>query len=170
MRKSAILLSVITLLLSGCLQSSNKKQTVNNSNTEDTTLTNYRQSENPNFNSNENKAIETIREFYTLYLTEMEKISDFDPKAVTAIKNKYQTKELRKKLEEAGLEYCPFVNAQEWYVSWLETLEITLENSQEGAYKVCFQYLPDNIKCITLYLVENDGRYLINDIDEFRNE
>jgi hypothetical protein len=112
-------------------------------------------------------ALKMLQDFYTQYITEQAKASDYDSRTVTAIKNKYLTKELLEKLQKEDFDYDPFLYAQDCDRAWLKTLTIAL-TGQDNAYTVCYYYQPHHTNCITLYLVEKDGHYLINDLDEFR--
>lgn len=119
-------------------------------------------------NNDQTAAIEMLRVFYTLYITECDKMTT-DEKAVASIKNKYLTKELSARLSDVGLEYDPFLNAQDCDKAWIETLEIAPETDRENAYKVCYRYDNEHKNCITLYLAKDNGRFLINDIRDLSN-
>ena len=166
MRKTTIILSVLALIVSSCVQTGNKQAT-NNASVD--TLTNSAEKlqklDTQMFTTEQSQAIEMIREFYTLLITENAKISDFDFKTVEAIENKYISKKLIQEFEKEGLDSStPFVQALDWEEAWLETLKIDPITGQDNAYKVCYQYLPDLTKCFILFLVNNNGQYQINDL------
>lgn len=110
-------------------------------------------------------AAEMLREFYTLYITENSKVSDFDAAAVKNIKNKYVTERLIMELEKAILDYDPFLNAQDCETSWIKTLEIHPDTTLENTWEVSYAYDALHRSCMSLSLVHIDGEYLIDDVD-----
>jgi hypothetical protein len=108
--------------------------------------------------SDKAKIVETLENFYNLYVTE--NFSVF--KDVNILKNEYFTKEFFDKLNVAKLDYDPVLNAQDRDISWMKTLEINPIADQENAYRVCYK---KNTICATLFIVKTNGRYLINDIE-----
>ena len=117
-------------------------------------------------NQTDNSAVKMLREFYTQYITQNAKVDGYDHNVIIAIQNSYLSKDLLKKLKEAELDYLPFLNAQDCELDWLETLEIVPQNNDGNSYKVCFYYQDNLRKCITLFLVENNGKYLIDDLEK----
>jgi hypothetical protein len=110
---------------------------------------------------NSKTAEQTLREFYAQYITACDEMSDN-----TAIKENFLTKELITKLAEADLEYDPFLNAQDCDKAWVETLEINPVSGQgmDGAYRICYD--GGDVICLTLFLVQREGKWQINDIEE----
>lgn len=109
-------------------------------------------------------AFEMLREFYTLYIAENCKAGDFDVTAVRNIKNKYVTDKLLMKLDEAMLDYDPFLNAQDCDESWIKTLEITHIPNSDDIYQISYRYNNEHEQRITLFLIKKEGRYMIDDI------
>jgi hypothetical protein len=108
-------------------------------------------------------AIKTLKEFYTMYITECAKVPE-NWENINSLKEKYLTKELQKKLKDKDIDYDPVINAQDCDEDWIRTLKI---NTVEGkdVYTVCFVSSFDNqMTCIKLHLVNADGKYLIDDI------
>ncbi len=115
---------------------------------------------------NENQqAIEMLTEFYTLYMTEQDKMPP-DLQAIEKIEHKFITQEFLKKLKSSGLEYDPFLNAQDCSIDWIKTLEITSVQEKENAYKVCYHYDNEHTNCMTLYLITENGNFMINGIED----
>jgi len=166
MRKVIMIICAVTLIVSSCRQTG-KKQATDNTSADTTAYSAGKlQSADPQtFTPEQSKAIEMIKEFYTLLITENAKISDFDSKAVEAIEDKYLSKKLKQEFKKAGLDSStPFVEALDWDKTWLETLKIVPITEQDNAYKACYQYSPDLTKCFILFLVNNNGQYQINDL------
>jgi len=112
----------------------------------------------------EDKAMETLRKFYTLYILECSK-TDGNSDSIASFKNKYLTKNLQKKLKDLDLDYDPILNAQDCDESSIVTLNIKQEEGQKNVYDVCYTWLSDDTKiCIKLLLMENNGNYLIDNI------
>ena len=154
MKKTVIILSVFAFIVSSCGQTTKKKAN-NELVIEEVQI---EQEEN------DKTAEETLKEFYTQYITACGKMPD-----ETKIKEKFVTEELRRKIDNASLDeldYDPFLNAQYCDKAWLTTLQITqiTETEQPDMYKVCFLQ-GEQIECIILFLVKVNGKYLINDIE-----
>lgn len=106
------------------------------------------------------QAIQTLKEFYTAYLSERSKFPE-DTKKIDSLKNKYLTEELRTKL--LNFDYDLIVNAQDCDKTWINTLSISKDDATDSIYNVCYT---DNIyeKCVKIILVNCKGEYLINNI------
>ena len=142
MKKVTIILSILAVITNGCGQVS--KKTVE----------------------------QTLKEFYTQYITECDKTpTNFD--TIEKIKENFLTKALIQKLQMAELDYDPFLNAQDCDKSWIETIEIKPVTETENIYKVCYRssdFRGEHTNCITLSLVKINGKYLINDIEGLSSE
>jgi len=111
------------------------------------------------------KAIQTLKEFYTLYISACD--SSDGNSALDSLKNKYFTVSLLNKLKNPNLELDadPILNAQDCDKNCVKTLEIKPDAGQKNVYNVCYTWLSDDTKVyIKLLLVENNGNYLIDDI------
>lgn len=112
-----------------------------------------------------NPAEETLREFYTQYITEC--AGNYNSDVINNIMAKFVTKELTQKLKTLELDYDPFLNAQDCDTTWLKTLEINPVQGpgMDDAYRICYDYDGVNTVCLTLFLVQIDGKWLINEIE-----
>jgi hypothetical protein len=159
MKKAVIILSAIALL--GCTQAA-KRQAAD---TEKPSLV-------APVSKEEEQAINTLREFYELWITEHSKDIDIDENAIADIEKKYVSKELSVKLKkvfaEYELDYDPFLNAQDYDIRSLKTLEINPVAEQNDTYRICYNYDNEHTNCMTLFLVKTNGKYLINDILSIR--
>ncbi len=152
MRIKLLLIAVFVLFIQSCGQNNSRKQAAINSET--------------------TQAIEMLTEFYIHYLTEQDKMlsGGYNPKTIEAIKNNYLTKKMQERLKFLELEYDPFLNAQDFSKDWIKTLEITPLQEIEDAYKVCYHYDNEHTNCITLFLVKENGKFKINDIENLSAE
>ncbi|MDR2911427.1 MAG: YbjP/YqhG family protein [Bacteroidales bacterium] len=109
---------------------------------------------------NSHTAEQILKEFYTQYITACDDMSDN-----TAIKENFLTRELITKLAEAKLDFDPLLNAQDCDKAWVETLEINPVSGQgmDNAYRICYD--GGDAICLTLFLVQRSGKWLINDIE-----
>ena len=117
-------------------------------------------------NSNE-KTIQTLKEFYTLYISACDNFSGNSEKTLASLRNKYLTTRLLNKLDDPDLELDvdPILDAQDCDKNCIETLEIESAAGQKNVYNVCYTWPSDNKKtCIKLLLKEDNGSYLIDDI------
>ncbi|MDR3142339.1 MAG: YbjP/YqhG family protein [Tannerellaceae bacterium] len=111
----------------------------------------------------EERAIQTLKEFYAAYISECDNLNG-NLETMASIRNKYLTKTLRNKLEEQELDYDPIIQAQDCDKQTITTLEINPEPGR-NVYNVCYTFPYDNQKiCIKLFLMEEKGSYLIDDI------
>ena len=60
--------------------------------------------------------------------------------------------------------YDPIINSQDCYRNWLNTLEITSDTENKNAYNIYFVFHDNQKKYIKLSVVNDNGKYLINDI------
>jgi hypothetical protein len=112
----------------------------------------------------EETAVQTLKDFYTAYISERSK-PDENWESTVSMKKKYLTKKLQEKLEDEDLDYDPIIDAQDCDENWTKTLEINAEASHENVYNVCFVSFGDNQKKrIKLLLIKDNGNYLIDDI------
>ena len=136
MKKTILILSVMLLIASSCGYVTKKRQV---------------------------EAIETIKEFYTLLVTETDK-SQPDMQTIDNIMNQYVTTNFKEKLRQSDLNYEYFMYRGYISMECLETLEITPDNRWDDAYKVCWRCTDRTKVCITLLLVKNK-KYMIDNID-----
>lgn len=109
-----------------------------------------------------------LREFYTLYITENDKMKRDDLRIAT-IKEKYVTQKLIAKIDSAmlyyNLDYDPFVNAQDYDTAWIKTLEIAPVPERTNTFDICYTYNRNSKSCTTVVLVESEGKYMIDNFD-----
>lgn len=112
--------------------------------------------------------MEMLREFYTLYITENDKMKRDDLRIAT-IKEKYVTPKLIAKIDSAmlyyNLDYDPFVNAQDYDTAWIKTLEIAPVPERTNTFDICYTYNRNSKSCTTVVLVESEGKYMIDNFD-----
>lgn len=115
------------------------------------------------------QAIAMLKEFYTSYIRENAKM-EVDFEALDALEAKCLSEELIDRLSGVSLEYDPFLDAQDVDESWVKTLTVKPVEGQDDAYKVCYRYDGNEPEtCVTLFLIKQNGRYLINDILDLEN-
>jgi hypothetical protein len=108
-------------------------------------------------------AVQTLKAFYTAYISACD--SPGSPGDGVSIRDKYLTKALLSKLENAELDYDPILQAQDCDRETIQTLEIEPETGEKDVYNVCYTWPYANQKtCIKLLLTEDGGNYLIDDI------
>lgn len=114
------------------------------------------------------RGMEMLREFYTLYITENDKMKRDDLRIAT-IKEKYVTPKLIAKIDSAmlyyNLDYDPFVNAQDYDTAWIKTLEIAPVPERTNTFDICYTYNRNSKSCTTVVLVESEGKYMIDNFD-----
>lgn len=119
-------------------------------------------------NKNSKTAEQTLREFYTQYITGCCELTESTEAATVIAKAKetFLTHELRMRLAEVTLDHDPFLNAQDCDKQWIETLEINPVSGlgMDNAYRVCYHYDVDHTNCITLFLIQCNGKWQINAI------
>ena len=130
---------------------------------------NNRAKTNTKVDNKDEKAIQTLKSFYTMYILESSK-SDENLDSISSMKNKYLTKKLQKKIEDIDIDYDPIIDAQDCDENWVKTLEINSEAEERNIYNVCFTSPYDNKKnCIKLLLIDDNGNFLIDDILSDKN-
>ncbi|GHT65538.1 hypothetical protein AGMMS50239_25530 [Bacteroidia bacterium] len=118
------------------------------------------------------KAIQTLREFYTMYISACDNSVENGEENLTLLRNKYLTKALLNKLEDPDLELDadPLLNAQDCDKNCIKTLEIKPETGRKNVYSVCYVWPSDNKNiCIKLLLINENGNFLIDDILDNEN-
>ena len=112
--------------------------------------------------------IKFIKSFYFEYITETctEDGSLPNMKNVERIEEKYCSKELLEKIK--GLDYDPFLKAQDCDVEWLNILDIKADKEDDTWFIVSYSYVDylgvkQNI-CIKLKIIQTDNYYLIIDL------
>ena len=142
-----LLILVLTIAIHSCGQNKDKVTTI------------------AKVDNKEEKAIQTLKSFYTMYMSECSK-PDENLDAISSMKNKYLTKKLQGKIKDIDLDYDPIIAAQDCDESWLKTLEITSEAGQKNIYDVCYTSSFNNEKnCIKVLVIKDDREnYLIDDI------
>lgn len=112
--------------------------------------------------------IKTIKDFYVSYIIENSK-EEFDESVVNEIKRKYVTENLllsiKTKMSDGSLDWDPFVNAQDFYEGWINSLNITKELSKDNIYKVSY-FDGNNDVEIFISLITEDNQFKIDFIDD----
>jgi hypothetical protein len=112
-------------------------------------------------NNREEKAIQTLKDFYTAYISDCDSPAG-NSETRSTIKNKYLTKRLSDKLENTYPDYDPLIQAQDCDRETLKTLEVKPETEQENVYCVYYTWLDGKKIQIKLRLVEENGCLLID--------
>ncbi len=119
---------------------------------------------NLHFTNEDDEAATTINEFYTKYMTTCAKWST-SQKKLEALKLKYLTPKLLKKLSDEELDYDPILNAQDCDFDWLRDLSVTKDSDMANVYIV--SYSPgseyENVE-IRLVVVKDEKDYKIDSI------
>lgn len=84
-------------------------------------------------NSFDKQALTMLREFYTSYITEISKAGPPNEKKLNALKRKFCTTSLLKKIEKEEMDFDPFLKAQDSDASILKTLAFKKE-PQKNSY------------------------------------
>ena len=109
-------------------------------------------------------AIDTLKEFYTLLFTEIDREHP-DTKSIEAIMNRYVTAQYQEELGHSDLDYHYFSHGQEYGKARPETLEITPDDSWDVAYNVCWRTENSEKVCLKLTVEKTGkGQYMINGI------
>ena len=112
----------------------------------------------------DDRIIEMINRFYTAYVTEISKMPE-DGDKIELIKRKYCSAYLLKKLHRQGLDYDPFINAQDVEADLLKNLTIKKDMGSESLYIVSY---PDNFSktqiLIKLKVIKDKDSYKIDDL------
>lgn len=110
------------------------------------------------------QGMEMLKEFYTRYIT-VNSQTPPDSIYLEAIIENFITANLLAKIDSAMLDYDAFVNAQDYDMSWIESLEITPVYERPNTFEVCYTDNQENRNCLTLVLVKCWGNYMIDKID-----
>ena len=117
--------------------------------------------------TSDDEILKMLNSFYTSYITERSKMPE-DEKKVELIKSKYFTANLLDKLDKLnkqGLNYDPFINAQDWDIDLLKKLMIRKEIKSNNIFEVSY---PDNYRKtltkIKLIVIKQNDNYKIDDI------
>lgn len=111
-----------------------------------------------------------LKQFYTSYISEHLK-DDVDDQKVNSLKKKYVTEKFLYTLKEAGLDYDPFVNAQDYDENWLKSLRVEEDASSANLYRVfLLNGFTGETYCITLQIVKEKGEYKISNIPSLFQE
>ena len=152
-------LLLVFFTIQSCGQSSSKNLNSQENDISTTSVTSYE----------EEKTIQFLKEFYVAYILECDK-PDGNWKTLLSLRNKHLTKNLIKRLDELDLDYDPIIEGQDCDKSWLNTLEVNSEEGQKNVFNICFFYAFENqMKCIRLSVVYDDGNYLIDDFLNDKN-
>lgn len=106
-----------------------------------------------------------LKEFYTSYMTQIDK-GPIDPKKENSIREKYCTVKLLKEIEnDEELDYDPWLNAQDAGVKSLNTLTIKNNIEISNGYVVTYEdtYAKKKIS-IKLTVVKEKGGYKIDSV------
>ncbi|MBC9934150.1 DUF3828 domain-containing protein [Chitinophaga qingshengii] len=82
-------------------------------------------------------AIKMLKQFYTSYITEEAK-NDVDEKKINLLKKKYCTTALLNKLKHMELDADPFVHAQDYDATWINTLSVRKDAKLADVYHVSY--------------------------------
>jgi len=164
---TVLVLSCVLFVFHACGHN-NKSQSVE----VDTTIVHcesdiYNENTLENVAFDETDIVSMLKEFYTLYITECDKMP-LNEQNIMALKNKYFTSEFLTKWDDAELDYDPVVNAQDYDQNWIKTLEINPVAERNNTYRICYHYDAfdgERTNCVILVLVEKNEKYLINDIE-----
>lgn len=112
----------------------------------------------------DSKAPETIREFYSSYITEFSKFPP-DMDKLQALKQKYCTAELLGRLANAELDADPFLNVQDFDAAWAETLTVNSVDSDPNLFNVCVEIAFNNTThCVQVKVKEAEGGWKIDEL------
>lgn len=104
----------------------------------------------------------TLLLFYTSYITESLVMND---QKISELKKVYITSKFLEKLQKLELDYDPFVDAQDFDESWLESLKVVRSKEINGVYEVYrFDHYNQKYVCIKLRVIKEDCQYKINSI------
>ncbi len=105
-----------------------------------------------------------LKAFYVSYISESAK-EIVNIKKIDAIKMKYITEKLLKKIDKEELDYDPIINAQDCDVQWLKTLEIIKSSSTTQIYIVSYTDGYSKRKnSIKLFITKEFGSFKIANI------
>ena len=116
----------------------------------------------------DDKAINMLRDFYTLFLSETcQERPDWEK--VDSILKKYTTANLRKQWKELSdkMDYDLLIDGQFCLKEWIKTMKISKDETRDLTYKINFYYTLENKqmkKEVKLEVIEKDGVVLINKI------
>ncbi len=117
-------------------------------------------------------AIRMLEEFYTLYLTE-QLTGDLTIESVQRseqILKKYVTYELLNRInQDETVDYDPFVNAQDYFEDWLNTIKVTVTDSKAHIFTVTLERHDvlkptDAMQKMIFLVIKKEGCYMIGDI------
>ena len=108
--------------------------------------------------------IEFVKNFYEEYIIELSKMP-MDLDRIDSVKKKFLTAELHSDLKEQGLDYDPFLNAQDFHDDILEKLAYDEHPEKKDVVKVSYidDYTSSTVS-ISLEVVELANGYRINSI------
>jgi hypothetical protein len=110
----------------------------------------------------DDEILKTLHKFYSAYITATCS-STPDQKKVKSIYNKYCTQKLLKDIQ--GLDYDPFINAQDCAMNLLKNLKIYKAKNTSDLFIVTYpdDYDKSNV-IIKLKVIKQEGVYKINEI------
>lgn len=89
----------------------------------------------PDSSAIENKNIIFLKKIYEEYISACCKLSE-DYSVLENVKRKYLSEDLYNKLDTTGLDYDPFLDAQDCDENWIKTLEINTVQNKTGIYQI----------------------------------
>ena len=116
----------------------------------------------------EEKAISTLKSFYTEYITHVAKPPSRDyVQGKNKIQQKYCTQKLLNHVDSLrvyhDLDFDPFLQAQDYSLNWIETMVIKKEPTGENIYNVYrWGSFDEKYEVIKVSVVEEEGEYKID--------
>jgi len=114
----------------------------------------------------DNEAKVTLRSFYTSYMTEFSNLSPSREKKLNAIKSKYCTESLLKKLPALAeqTDSDPLLKAQDSDAAWLKTLTVEKDLKKPNTYNVSYVDGGNNKTIIHLTLIKQSNAIKITSV------
>ena len=116
--------------------------------------------------NNDSLKIETIREFYKLYITEKAK-DEVNSNYINKLKNKYLTTKLLSNLDKEELLSDPFVNVQDFSIDWLKSIKILKDNTKDNTYIISVN--EEIKKSVSLVVIKDVDSYKIDSLDKIQS-
>jgi hypothetical protein len=124
-------------------------------------ITSFGQAQNK---SSDEQVIKMLTDFYSSYITTFSEMpSSANTAKQKALKKKYCTATLLKKIEKDELDYDPFLKAQDSDTEWLKTLVVRKNPKKPNGYLVSYRD-PNNNTTISMNVsvIKENDRFKIN--------